>query len=74
MRQNLATLFMLIVYFSLGITAFIVIIGGIVCVKDDNYSFSEYVVDVGSVYRLLAAAVAAAFGQAWALQKKAETD
>lgn len=70
MRNSLASLFMLIVYFSLGITAFIVIIGGVVCIQDDDYSFSEYVVDVGSVYRLLAAAVAAAVGQAWATQKK----
>ena len=32
---------------SLAITAFIVIVGGIVCIKDNDYDFSAHIIDVG---------------------------
>ena len=45
------------------------IVGGIVCVRDPAYNFSEYLADLTSVYKLLIGAVAAAFGNVYVNNK-----
>jgi uncharacterized membrane protein len=55
---NLDTLVVIIVYVALGLIAYVVVVGGIVCVLDNGYAFSQYVSDLRQMYKwLLAAAV-----------------
>jgi hypothetical protein len=64
MNGNLsAKLIDYIVYVSLGLVAYIVVIGGILCIKDNNYNFTEYVVDLRGVYKLLLVAVIGVIGR-----------
>ncbi len=62
--QPLRTLFGMIVFFCLGLVAFITVVGGIVCITDGGYDFAEYVQDLTQVYKLLVAAVLSAVGHA----------
>lgn len=54
-----------IVLASLGVVLFVVVVGGIVCVKDDRYDFAEYVGDLNGVYTLLGTAIVGALAQAF---------
>ena len=65
MSLRSSSIFTVIVIVCLFLVAFIVIVGGIVCVRDPNYNFSEYLADLTSVYKLLIGAVAAAFGNVY---------
>ncbi len=38
---------------ALGLTAYVVIIGGIACLIDDSYGFAQYLHDLDGVYKLL---------------------
>ena len=42
----------------------VVLVGGIVCVTDDDYSFAEYVSDLKGVYKLLLSAILGAVARA----------
>lgn len=64
-----SSVFTVIVIVCLFLVAFIVVVGGIVCVRDPNYNFSQYLADLTSVYKLLLGAVAAAFGNAYVSQR-----
>jgi hypothetical protein len=37
---------LMIVYVALGLTAFVVVVGGFVCLQDQEYSFQEYLQDL----------------------------
>jgi hypothetical protein len=65
-----------VVIVALLITAYVVVIGGVVCIRDDDYTFAEYVADLGAIYRLLATAVVGAIAHGWLEQqnRKGEVD
>jgi hypothetical protein len=65
-----SNVFTAIVVVCLFLVAFIVVIGGIVCVRDNDYTFSQYLADLAGVYKLLIGAVAAAFGNAYVSSQK----
>ena len=65
-----SSVFTSIVIVCLFLVAFIVVVGGIVCVRDDHYTFSQYLGDLTGVYKLLLGAVAAAFGNVYAASHK----
>jgi hypothetical protein len=54
-----------VVITALAIITYVVVVGGIVCIKDTDYTFAEYVVDLGAIYKLLATAVVGAIAHAW---------
>lgn len=56
-------LFEAIVYIALGLVAYIVVLGGIVCVKDEDYTFTQYLVDIKGVYKLLVVAIIGAIAR-----------
>ena len=43
-----------------GVIAFVIVVGGIVCVFDSSYTFAEYLKDLTHVWPYLAGAVIAA--------------
>lgn len=57
-------LFSAIVLASLAIITIVVIFGGILCVQDDDYHFSEYLSDLSGMWAMLAAALLGTLGRA----------
>lgn len=57
-------LFTAIVFTSLGIVFLVVIVGGIVCVQDNGYTFNEYLKDLGHLWTVLASALLGTVGRA----------
>ena len=57
-------LFSAIVITSLGIITIVVIFGGVLCVKDDTYTFSEYLTDLSSMWTILGSALIGTAGRA----------
>ena len=57
-------LFSAIVFASLLIITIVVVIGGIVCVRDETYHFNEYLSDLGSLWKVLVAALTGTLGRA----------
>lgn len=52
-----AKLLSILIVTTLGIIVFVVVVGGIVCITDETYSFREYLTDLAGVYRLFLTAV-----------------
>ena len=46
-----------------GVIAFVIVVGGIVCLADDGYTFAEYLTDLTNVWPYLAGAVLAVLGR-----------
>lgn len=61
----MSNLFAAIVYVSLGIVCFVVVVGGIVCITDGSYDFNEYITDLTGIYKVLLTAVVSAVGHAY---------
>ena len=40
-----------------GVIAFVIVVGGIVCLLDNSYTFAEYLTDLANVWPYLAGAV-----------------
>ena len=53
-----------IVYTALALVLFVAVVGGIVCVTDDAYTFAAYLEDMSGIYRLLAVAIFGVLAQA----------
>lgn len=51
------TLFTILVGIAAGMIAFVVIVGGIVCVIDASYTFGEYLTDLTNVWPYLVGAI-----------------
>ena len=61
MGASMDTLVLVIVYVALGLTAYVVVVGGIVCVVTDSYAFKEYIQDLRQMSNwVLAAAIVVA--------------
>lgn len=61
MAHHMDVLVIAIVYTALGLTAFVVVVGGIVCVTDDQYPFKQYIADLRQMSNwVLAAAIVVA--------------
>jgi hypothetical protein len=67
-------LFTAVVFTVLTIVVLVVGVGGVVCIRDPNYTFSEYLADLSWIYKLLALAVIAAIGNAWVSGKQENGD
>lgn len=52
---------------SLFIVIFVVVIGGVLCINDDDYDFAEYVNDLGNVWKFLLTAIVGCLAQAYLL-------
>jgi hypothetical protein len=46
-----------ICYTVLVLVVYVVVIGGIICLKDEEYNFAEYLADLQGIYKLLATGV-----------------
>lgn len=57
-------LFSAIVIASLFIIALVVIFGGVLVIKDDDYDFAEYLADLSGLWTLLASALLGTLGRA----------
>lgn len=57
-------LFSAVVFAALVIVIIVVVIGGIVCVRDVEYSFAEYLSDIASLWKVLASALLGTLGRA----------
>lgn len=57
-------LFSAIVLTSLGIITLVVIVGGILCVQDQSYTFNEYLHDLSSLWTILMSALLGTTGRA----------
>ena len=57
-------LFSAIVITSLGIITIVVIFGRVLSVKDDTYTFSEYLADLSGLWTILASALLGTTGRA----------
>ena len=42
-----------------GVIAFVIVVGGIVCLVDDQYTFAEYLTDLTNVWPYLVGAIVA---------------
>lgn len=51
--------FALLIYLAGGVIAFVIIVGGIVCLEDDTYNFNAYLQDLANVWPYLVGAIAA---------------
>ena len=52
-------IFSLLIALAGGIIAFVILVGGIVCLADKNYTFAEYLKDLTNVWPYLAGAIVA---------------
>ena len=52
-------LFGLLICLAGGVIAFVIIVGGIVCLADNAYTFNEYLEDLTNVWPYLIGAIAA---------------
>jgi hypothetical protein len=52
-------LFGLLICLAGGVIAFVIIVGGIVCLADDAYTFGEYLTDLANVWPYLIGAIVA---------------
>ena len=59
--DNLITV---LVLFVLAVFAYVVMIGGLVCLSDGQYKFSDYLDDLARLQPILIAAVVGALGRA----------
>jgi hypothetical protein len=50
-------LFGLLICLAGGVIAFVIIVGGIVCLADDGYTFAEYLTDLTNVWPFLIGAI-----------------
>jgi hypothetical protein len=57
-------LFSAIVFAALGIIVIVVVVGGIVCIKDDTYTFAEYLTDLSGLWTVLGSALLGTLGRA----------
>jgi len=46
MSERIDSLVLGIAYTALGLTAFVVVVGGLVCILDDDYPFASYISDL----------------------------
>lgn len=56
-----------------GVIAFVIVVGGIVCVLDKNYTFAEYLTDLTNVWPYLAGAVVAVLLRSLVRSREAKT-
>ena len=59
MKINDEALFTILIGIAAAIIAFVVIVGGIVCVADASYTFGEYLSDLTNVWPYLVGAIVA---------------
>jgi TRAP-type C4-dicarboxylate transport system permease small subunit len=52
-------LFGLLICLAGGVIAFVIIVGGVVCLADQGYTFAEYLSDLTNVWPYLIGAIAA---------------
>jgi hypothetical protein len=52
-------IFNLLICLAGGVLAFVIIVGGIVCLTEDGYTFNEYLQDLTNVWPYLIGAIAA---------------
>jgi TRAP-type C4-dicarboxylate transport system permease small subunit len=52
-------LFTILIGIAAGVIAFVIVVGGIVCVADSAYTFSEYLTDLTNVWPYLVGAIVA---------------
>jgi hypothetical protein len=52
-------LFGLLICLAGGVIAFVILVGGIVCLADDAYTFGEYLSDLANVWPYLIGAIVA---------------
>ena len=52
-------LFTALIALAGGVIAFVIIVGGIVCITQENYTFNEYLQDLTNVWPYLAGAIIA---------------
>lgn len=57
-------LFSAIVFAALTIITLVVVVGGIVCVQDEAYTFNEYLNDLSHLWTVLASALLGTLGRA----------
>jgi hypothetical protein len=57
-------LFSAIVVAALTIICLVVVVGGIVCVQDEDYSFAEYLGDLSNLWAVLISALLGTMGRA----------
>jgi hypothetical protein len=69
-RFSQAKLLVAAVTVALAITVWVVIVGGIVCIKDEDYTFAEYVSDLDAIYKLIATAVIGAIAHAYMFERE----
>ena len=61
MAAHLDNVVLAIVYVALGLTAYVVVVGGVVCIVTDSYSFEAYIQDLRQMSNwVLAAAIVVA--------------
>ena len=53
------TLFTILVGIAAGVIAFVIVVGGIVCVADQQYTFQAYLTDLTNVWPYLVGAIVA---------------
>ncbi len=53
------TLFTILVGIAAGVIAFVIVVGGVVCVADTSYTFQEYLTDLTNVWPYLVGAIVA---------------
>ena len=58
-------LFSAIVFTCLMIITIVVIFGGIIAVRDETYTFNEYLTDLSSLWKILLGALIGTFGRAF---------
>ena len=58
--NNLLTV---LVLFVLGVMSYVIVVGGILCIQDKGYEFSDYLDDLARLQPILVAAVIGAVGR-----------
>lgn len=54
-----AKVFNLLIALAAGVVVYVIIVGGIVCIKDSEYTFNEYLTDIAQVVPYLFGAILA---------------
>jgi pilus assembly protein TadC len=60
--DNLITV---MVMFVLAVIMYVIVVGGILCIQDQGYNFSDYLDDLSRLQPILIAAVVGALGRAF---------
>lgn len=66
-------LFGLLICLAGGVIAFVIVVGGLVCLSDDQYTFEQYLTDLANVWPYLAGAVLAVLGRAFIRSRNGKT-